>query len=167
MDSTSPLASNNRCRQKKLYSFQEARKIARSHGFTSEAEFKEYECAGAYQLPKNVDELYAKEWDGWDDFLGVPFSYDEGKTVVRALGIANKEMFLEKKRKTKIKIKMNERQERAAPGMGINIDTAIDAAEATAASVSVEDDHLLYRLPCKPELYYKKDWISWEDWLGI
>jgi len=33
---------------RRLYSFEEARKIARGHGFDSKDEFIEYECAGAY-----------------------------------------------------------------------------------------------------------------------
>lgn len=60
---------------RKLYTFNEARKIARSMGFHSQDEFVDYECAGSYQLPKNVDELYATEWKGWGDFLGVPFYF--------------------------------------------------------------------------------------------
>ena len=43
---------------KRLYSFQEARKIARGHGFDSKDEFIEYECAGAYQLPKDADVVW-------------------------------------------------------------------------------------------------------------
>ena len=43
---------------KRLYSFHEARKIARGHGFDSKDEFIEYECAGAYQLPKDADVVW-------------------------------------------------------------------------------------------------------------
>lgn len=43
---------------KRLYSFFEARKIARGHGFDSKEEFIEYECAGAYQLPKDADVVW-------------------------------------------------------------------------------------------------------------
>ena len=43
---------------RRLYSFEEARKIARGHGFDSKEEFIEYECAGAYQLPKDADKVW-------------------------------------------------------------------------------------------------------------
>jgi len=43
---------------RRLYSFEEARKIARGHGFDSKDEFIEYECAGAYQLPKDADKVW-------------------------------------------------------------------------------------------------------------
>jgi hypothetical protein len=49
----------------KLYPFQEARKIARGHGFSSKEEFVEYSCPGAYQLPKNAEEVWSDEWKGW------------------------------------------------------------------------------------------------------
>ena len=68
-DETSNSTSNNKCQKsrktKKIHSFTEARRIARGHGFSSIEEFIEYECAGAYQVPKNADVLYETEWKGW------------------------------------------------------------------------------------------------------
>lgn len=49
----------------KLYPFQEARKIARGHGFSNKEEFIEYSCPGAYQLPKNPEEVWSDDWNGW------------------------------------------------------------------------------------------------------
>ena len=126
-------------KQKRIYSFQDARRIARGHGFHSQTEFMEYECAGSYQLPKNVDELYQNEWKGWDDFLGVPLSYQEAKIVARQLGMLNKEDYLKLK-----------------GGKSKRCDDIDD-----------DDDDLVLRLPYRPDLSYKKEWISWEDWLGI
>lgn len=42
-------------KSKRLYSFQEARRIARGHGFDSYEEFVEYTCPGAYQIPKDAN----------------------------------------------------------------------------------------------------------------
>eukprot|EP00550_Attheya_septentrionalis_P007653 CAMPEP_0198279938 /NCGR_PEP_ID=MMETSP1449-20131203/131_1 /TAXON_ID=420275 /ORGANISM="Attheya septentrionalis, Strain CCMP2084" /LENGTH=122 /DNA_ID=CAMNT_0043975189 /DNA_START=186 /DNA_END=554 /DNA_ORIENTATION=- len=70
--------------KKRLYPFREARKIARNYGFTKE-EFIEYECAGAYQLPKNPDHVWSDEWKGWDDFLGTPLTFEQGRQVARTL----------------------------------------------------------------------------------
>mmetsp|Transcript_31184 Transcript_31184/g.45434 ORF Transcript_31184/g.45434 Transcript_31184/m.45434 type:complete len:144 (+) Transcript_31184:503-934(+) len=68
-------------RRRKMYSFEEARRIARGHGFQSVQEFIDYDCAGAYQLPKDADVVWADEWKGWDDFLGVVLSFEEGRKV--------------------------------------------------------------------------------------
>lgn len=62
---------------KKLYTFAEARRIARGHGFDSREEFIAYTCPGAYQIPKNADEVWSEEWRGWDDFLGICLDFHE------------------------------------------------------------------------------------------
>ena len=85
-------------RKIKLYSFNEARKIARSYGFKTQEEFVEYECAGVYHLPKNVNELYQAEWKGWNDFLGVPLPFEEARTVAVMLdNLDSKESYLKLK----------------------------------------------------------------------
>jgi len=85
---------------KKIYSFQEARRLARGHGFSSKEEFLLYDCPGAYQLPKNPNDIYQEEekireasdedrearigrlpyrpdiyyqnsWLGWEDYLDI------------------------------------------------------------------------------------------------
>jgi hypothetical protein len=69
-----------------IYSFEEARRVARGHGFSSKEEFLEYSCPGAYKLPKNPDVVWFKDWKGWDDFLGVPFSsFAEARDIAREL----------------------------------------------------------------------------------
>ena len=66
-----------------LYSFVEARRIARGHGFGSQQEFLDYDCAGAYQLPKNADQVWHNDWTSWDDFLGVPLEFQQAREVAR------------------------------------------------------------------------------------
>ena len=78
----------------RLYSFQEARKIARGHGFESKQEFIEYDCAGAYQLPKNPDQVWNEDWTDWDDFLGTPLSFEQGREVARSLQLQREEEYL-------------------------------------------------------------------------
>jgi len=122
-----------RAKKKKLYPFIEARKIARGHGFQTKEEFIEYECAGAYQLPKNPDEVWKNEWRGWDDFLGVPLPFHQGREVARALeGIRSSEDYFELMRRKPF-----------------------------------DDNDLASRLPFRPDLFYKSDWQSWDDWLGL
>jgi hypothetical protein len=78
----------------RLYPFNEARKIARGHGFESKQEFIDYECAGAYQLPKNPESEWSDDWRGWDDFLGVPLSFYGGRQVARTLNLKSEEEYL-------------------------------------------------------------------------
>ncbi|KAL7472271.1 hypothetical protein ACHAXS_012604 [Conticribra weissflogii] len=80
---------------KKLYTFEEARRIARGHGFDSRDEFLAYTCPGAYQIPKNADEVWAENWRGWDDFLGICLDFHEGRDVARSLeGITTEQAYL-------------------------------------------------------------------------
>lgn len=55
-ESTKKLSSS---KSKRLFTFDEARKIARGHGFDSKEEFIEYTCPGAYQIPKDADVVWA------------------------------------------------------------------------------------------------------------
>jgi pyruvate/2-oxoglutarate dehydrogenase complex dihydrolipoamide acyltransferase (E2) component len=50
-------SSSSRSRRR-LFSFAEARRIARGHGFDSKEEFHEYSCPGAYQIPKDADVVW-------------------------------------------------------------------------------------------------------------
>ena len=122
---------------RKLYTFAEARKKARTYGFTTQEEFVEYECAGTYQLPKNSDEVWAEEWTSWEDFLGVPLTFDVAKDVVR-------QELVEKR--------------------GLDSE---EAYMAMIKSGDMCDDELASRLPLRPDLYYKSVWISWGNFLGI
>uniref|UniRef100_A0A7S4U7A6 Uncharacterized protein n=1 Tax=Guillardia theta TaxID=55529 RepID=A0A7S4U7A6_GUITH len=86
--------SDNSCTSKPgkvLFSFEEARKYARSFGFSSREEFEEYGCAGAYRLPKRPDLVYPKEWKGWDDWLGTMLPFSEARERARMSGIQSEE----------------------------------------------------------------------------
>lgn len=80
---------------KVIFTFDEARKLARARAHSSIEEFLEYDCAGAYVVPKNVDEIYAASWQGWGDFLGLMYDYDEARTVLKALGCASESAYKE------------------------------------------------------------------------
>ena len=51
-------SSRSRRRRRRLFSFAEARRMARGHGFDSREEFHEYSCPGAYQIPKDADVVW-------------------------------------------------------------------------------------------------------------
>jgi hypothetical protein len=77
-----------------LYPWREARRIARGHGFQSKEEFLEYSCAGAYQVPKNPDEVWKDDWKGWDDWLGISWDFAPGREIARALNVTTKEEYM-------------------------------------------------------------------------
>ncbi len=78
-------SSNSKSKSRRLYSFEEARRIARGHGFGSKEEFQEYMCPGAYQIPKDADVVWAESWQGWEDFLGITLTFSEGREVAHKL----------------------------------------------------------------------------------
>lgn len=117
--------------KRRLYSFTEARKIARGHGFSNKQEFLDYECPGAYQLPKNPQEVWSEEWSGWDDWLGIPWPFTTAREIARRMKLGSEEEYLE------------------------------------LISEKKYDNTDFDRLPYRPNLFYKSEWFSWEDWLGL
>lgn len=94
MSSSQTNTASATSKSKRLYPFKEARRIARGHGFDSKEEFIEYDCAGAYQLPKNADEVWASDWTSWHDFLGIPLDFEEARKVAKTLGLEREEEYL-------------------------------------------------------------------------
>ena len=68
-------------------SFEEARKFARAMALSTKDEWLEYSCPGPYRLPKNPEVVWANEFRGWEDWLGVPLSWDEALALVRSCGV--------------------------------------------------------------------------------
>jgi hypothetical protein len=89
-------------KNKRLYSFTEARRLARGHGFSSKQEFLDYDCAGAYQLPKNAEVIWQTEWKGWDDWLGIPWDFQKGREIARTLQLNTEDEYLTIFREKKI-----------------------------------------------------------------
>ena len=132
----SPTVSNTR---KKLYPFEEARRLARGHGFSSVQEFLDYDCPGVYQVPKNSPELYPKEWISWEDFLGLALDFESALTNVKSLHWISKEEYMSQ-----------------------------IAPDGKGKKAGIDDEsHWIYRLPYQPDLYYRDSWISWEHFLGL
>ena len=92
--STCSNAKNNNNNKKALYPWREARRIARGHGFSSKQEFIDYECPGAYQLPKNPDEVWKDDWISWEDWLGICLEFEAGRDVARKLNVKTEEEYL-------------------------------------------------------------------------
>ena len=90
-----PPASPPQPSKKSICSFTEARRIARGQGFEHKEEYTEYSCPGAYQLSKDPDKVWSQEWNGWDDFLGIPYqNFEHAQTIAESLGIRSQEEWL-------------------------------------------------------------------------
>lgn len=83
-------------------SFIEAKAYARSLGFKSQTEWRQW--AKTENRPKDIPNgpsaTYANEWQGWGDFLGTGYvanqnrvyrSFQEARTYARSLGFKNRE----------------------------------------------------------------------------
>lgn len=135
MASPSSSSLNATSKKRALYSFDEARKIARGHGFSSLQEFLDYDCAGAYQVPKNANEVWSEDFTSWEDFLGVILEFEEARDVAR-----------------------KEASKR-------NISTQKEYMQLMESKTIEDGDiasRLPYRPDLK---YKTKGWISWEDFL--
>jgi hypothetical protein len=44
-----------------------------------------------WYMPSHPDRAYPADWQGWDDWLGVPLSFDEARAVVASLHIQSQE----------------------------------------------------------------------------
>lgn len=155
--------SNKTTKQKNrrvLYSFEEARNIVRSHGFGSVDEFMNYDCPGSYHVgPKdNLPEIYPKEWNGWDDFLGIPWNYETSKSILPTYQLHTQDdyhMFMEQ----------IYRYRRERGGGDLQLQTKTNELILVPSHTI---DAILYRLPYQPELYYKNNgWIGWDDFLSV
>ena len=126
-------------------SLNESKHIARGHGFSDRNEFLEYDCAGAYQLPQNADEVWSGDWTSWDDFLGVTLKdFETAREVARTrVGCDSSSST------TKWRACTEEEY------LGLFKTKQIDDADIAS------------RLPYRPDLFYKnKGWVSWEDFLS-
>lgn len=83
----SPTMSSKSSKARALYSFTDARRMARNHQFETREEYLEYSCPGAYQLPKNPEEVWVEEWKGWEDWLGSVLDFELGRKTARTLNL--------------------------------------------------------------------------------
>ena len=79
----------------------------------------------------NINIKQLKDWRGWEDFLGVCLSFEEGQQVASALkGIETEEDYLN-----------------------------------LIKSKTILDNNIASRLPYRPDLKYKNEWLGWDDFL--
>mmetsp|Transcript_810 Transcript_810/g.1835 ORF Transcript_810/g.1835 Transcript_810/m.1835 type:complete len:250 (-) Transcript_810:52-801(-) len=152
-DPSQPQATKTKMKRS-LYSFVEARRVARGHGFSTVEEFLDYDCPGAYQVPKTPNEIWSKEFKGWDDFLGLPIStLQEAKDVLRSSPTFRRQ---------------RQRKSTSNDDGDNNADILITTKEEYMQLFHdklLDEDSPEIRLPYRPDLKFKEDWISWDDYL--
>ena len=96
------------------------------------------DCPGAYYaLPENPDQIWATEWQGWDDFLGTCPTWAQARSLARQLHLSSSS----------------------------SADAYFEWWKEVRPQ-AVNDGDPTSRLPFRPDLYYQKDdWQGWEDWL--
>ena len=93
--STSPSSPRRPIAKRAFFkSFEEARDMARAMGMSSREEYEEYDCPGAYRLPKRPEETWPDAWLGWDDWLGVPLALADASAAARRLGLRAEDEYL-------------------------------------------------------------------------
>jgi hypothetical protein len=140
--------------------------MARNYGFMSAQEFMDYECPGAYQVPKNANVLYATEWQGWEDFLGIPWDYETSRSVVRALGLTSAAEYAQfyQIHVTGAKTKWNNKN----PAKESKLEDPLLSQVADGFNEAYADEnHPIHRLPYRPDLYYRNEFVNWQSFLGM
>ena len=122
------------------FPFEEARRQAHNYGFATKEEYQEYNCAGVYSPPTHPDVVYPDQFVDWEDWLGVPFSFVEGRAIARTLGLHTHEEY-----------------------------TSFMKGAGTAPPYGGDERRcdVRMRLPFQPDVKYPHDWQGWEDWLGV
>jgi len=135
-----------------VYTFKDARRIARSYGVQSKQEFLDYSAPeGSYQLPKNPDQIWEHDWQSWADFLGIMLNFDEGRREAQKLHLGSQSEYMELIHSF------------STGNMMTNAPSTTSSPRSTRRVISSEASSLPYR----PDLFYKTDWKGWNDWLGI
>jgi len=77
--------------------FDEARRCVQAIGFGCRLEWDEWVADGKKSpflgpyVPNDPEAMYAEEWEGWDDFLGVILPFKQARLVSRLLGLKSQE----------------------------------------------------------------------------
>ncbi|CAJ1462197.1 unnamed protein product [Effrenium voratum] len=88
-----------RQRYRRVLPFDEARRCVQAIGFASREEWDEWVAEGKKSpflgpyVPSDPEAMYAEEWQGWGDFLGVLLPYQEARLVSRLLGLKSQEQW--------------------------------------------------------------------------
>lgn len=88
---------NWRKRYRRVLPFDEARRCVQAIGFGCRNEWDDWVADGKKSpflgpyVPNDPEAMYAEEWEGWDDFLGIILDFKEARLVSRMLGLQSQE----------------------------------------------------------------------------
>lgn len=166
ISSSSTTGPEKSTKSRRLFSFEEARRIARGHGFDSKEEFLEYACPGAYQIPKDADVVWEEDWRGWDDFLGFCLSF-QGEFISLVYPTNRVVHHVEYNIMHLIACiiyQSNKKEGRKVARALKGIETE-ECFLDLIKSKAIPNDDIASRLPYRPNLKYKNEWLGWDDFL--
>lgn len=119
------------------HEFHEARELVRNEGISSVGQYSKWWTLNLPALiPKRPDRAYKKEWVSWSDFLGSKNIFPFIKKTFRPF------------------------EEARTFAQQLALNTKTEWIKYAKSSSKPED------IPSRPDLYYRKDWFTWKDWLG-
>lgn len=118
-------------RYRKLNPYERVRARVISFGHRSKSDWDDAVSSGqlGQYVPSYPDEMYAPEWVGWDEWLGLMRSYDDTKNLASTLGLKSLDEYV-------IFVRSNNKR---AEGL---------------------------RIPVRPDIYYKDQWIDEDTFFG-
>jgi hypothetical protein len=119
-------------RYRALLPYERARARVISFGHRSKSDWDDAVSSGqlGQYVPSYPDEMYAPEWTGWDEWLGLMRSYDDTRNLARnVLGLKSLDEYV-------IFVRSNSKR---AEGL---------------------------RIPVRPDVYYKDEWIDEDSFFG-
>lgn len=129
-----------RTRSEKWMSFEEAKEFIQDQQVQSRQQFLDWHDENKPKaLSKYPQRVYTKEWNGWNDFLGTNNEFNKTRRNWRSLEEAI--LWVHK----------------------LNL---IGGKPAWLSWVKENSDNLPEDIPKRPDITYKRDWMSWKHWLG-
>lgn len=121
-------------------SFEEAKEFVRDQGVQSRQQYLDWWDENKPKaLSKYPQRVYTKEWDGWNDFLGTNNEFNKTRRNWRSF-------------------------EEAV--IWVHKQNIQGGKNGWLEWVKENEDNLPEDIPKRPDITYKKHWLSWKHWLG-
>ncbi|MCE9653236.1 MAG: KTSC domain-containing protein [Nitrosarchaeum sp.] len=174
-------------------SFDESRKYTQKLDLKNEKDWKKYCISGTKpdNIPLNPKKEYSFEWQGWDDWLGITkskyLSYDDARKFVNNLELENEKEWKLFCKTGKLPNNIPTNPKKVYTSEWTNFSDwlgifdreylSFEKAKESMATLLLEfpSDWKEYcksgnkpkNIPTKPDKIYAKQWVDWDDWLGL
>lgn len=129
-----------RKKSKKWMTYEEAKEFVRAQGVQSRQQFLDWHDENKPKsISKYPQRVYIKEWVGWNEFLGTNNEFNNTRRNWRSMSEAI--LWVHK--------------------LGLQ-----GGKQAWLDWVKDHGDDLPEDIPKRPDIVYKKEWLSWKHWLG-